>query len=148
MRTKGAKNKPKEELKPEVTTTIQEVKPEEQKDIIIKKDMPKPEEKPQETIKQEVQEATATKPKIIKTTVKRLVKKDPVLEIDQNKGTIQTKTIPKKYILVGLVGLGLALAYWKKDAILEKIIEFKGNRILKKIENEGIESLEFKEVKD
>ena len=148
MRTKGAKNKPKVEEKPEIKTTIQEIKPEIQSDTIIKKDMPKPEEKPQETIKQEVQEATATKPKIIKTTVKRLVKKEPVLEIDQNQGSIKSASIPKKYILVGLVGLGLALAYWKKDAILSKIIEIKGNRILKKLENEGIESLDFKEVKD
>ena len=136
MRTKGAKNKPKIEEKPQIIEDkpIIETKPE----IIeteIKRE-PKPEIK--ETVTQEIKQATATKPKVVKTVIKRVKRNETGASIDleQIQDPIKTKGLPAKYIALGLLGVIIVVAYFKKDAILEKIVEIKMNRKMSSLEKE------------
>lgn len=135
-RTKGAKNKPKD------TSDAVEVKRVEETPQIEEK--PQIEETPQEP-QIKIIEKIIEKEHIPDKPLRKPRKpaKKPVLQLEQIQEPINTKGISKKYVALGLIGVGIVLAYFYKDKILDKYVSWKSNRLIDQLSKEGIESITF-----
>ena len=140
MRTKGAKNKTIPET-PAVIVTKDESISFSNENLHTKQDIPKEDppkqEAPQVIIKEVIKE-------VIKKPKKEVKKDIPHFELEQIQDPIKMRGLNKKYVLFGLTCVGVALVIWKKDEIIEKILEWKQNRILSNLEKEGIENIDIK----
>jgi hypothetical protein len=132
-RTKGAKNKPKDETTSEA---VEVVRTEEKPQI---EEAPQVEEKPQIKIIEKIIEKEPIPDKPLRKP--RKPAKKPVLQLEQIQEPVNTKGISKKYVALGLIGVGIVLAYFYKDKILDKYVSWKSNRLMDQISKEGIESV-------
>jgi hypothetical protein len=124
-RTKGAKGKPKDVSEP---VEVKKSKP------VV--NVPKPEivEQPKPEVKNFIEKPI---PEIKKPIKKRAVSK-PVLQLEQIQEPVNSKGIPKKYVVLGLIGVSVVLAYFYKDKLFSKYVDWKVNREADKLIEEGI----------
>lgn len=143
MRTKGSKNKPKQEIKQDVNIT--EVKKVDDNKILdIAKDsinenkevLKQLEDKPKTEVK--IIEKIKEVPKIIyKTKPEKIVKQDPVL-IPVKKPMISKKSL----IFISFIVIGI-LVYIYRDRISSKFFEWKSNKIVNDAIKEGVTDLDL-----
>lgn len=135
-RTKGAKNKPKDVSEPVTVKKVAEPAPVENVPKTDIQEQPKPEVK-------DFIEVPLTQPAPKPIKKRKVNKSKPVLQLEQIQEPVNAGGIPKKFVILGLIGVSIVLGYMFKDKLFDKYVEWKINREADKLIAEGITDLKL-----